>query len=141
MPTDQEIQRLVQVYRTYRESPEIRDRWDDRNPGNRAILRERHRSILWWLNAYRMLPLADRRVLEVGGGSGKVLAGLLELGARSENLHGVDLLPERIAAARRQYPQVDLQVANAEELSFSNAQFDLVLVFTIFSSILDDVMA
>jgi len=141
MPTDQEIQRLVEVYRSYGESRAIQGRWDDGNPGNRAILRERQRAVRSWLAAHSMVPLAGRQILEVGCGSGRVLAGLLELGARPENLHGVDLLPERIAVARQHHPDIDFQLANAEELGFADAQFDLVLLFTVFSSILDDAMA
>ncbi len=54
---------------------------------------------------------------------------------------GVDLLPARIAAARRAYPQLEFQEANAEHVDFPDASFDLVMASTVFSSILDASMA
>jgi SAM-dependent methyltransferase len=141
MPSQHEVERLAQVYRTYRESQAIQEQWDESSPGNRAILQERQRGIAGILGIHGFLPLADRRVLDVGCGSGKVLASLLELGAWPENLYGVDLLPERIAEARQRYPDLNFQCTNAEHLEFPDASFDLVLIFTVFSSILDEQMA
>jgi ubiquinone/menaquinone biosynthesis C-methylase UbiE len=88
-----------------------------------------------------MVPLGARRVLEAGSGRGGELAWLLELGAQPSRLVGVDLLPERVEAARRQYPGIEFHAGNAEHLEFEAASFDLVLTFTIFSSILDPKMA
>jgi ubiquinone/menaquinone biosynthesis C-methylase UbiE len=88
-----------------------------------------------------LLPLAGRRVLDVGSGSGGELAWLLELGARPADLVGVDLLSERVAAARRAYPEIDFRQANAERLEFGDGEFTLVLAITLFSSILDRGMA
>ena len=139
--SDHEVRRIKQVYRIYRESHTIQAQWDESNPGNRAILRERQRTIRSLLSAHGFFPLADRRVLDVGCGSGKVLASLLELGARPDNLYGVDLLPERIAEAQQHYPDLHFQCANAEQLEFPDTSFDLVLLFTVFSSILDGQMA
>lgn len=75
-------------------------RWSLANPGNRMILEERRKAFTGMLNGARWIPLGDRRVLEVGSGRGSELAWLLELGARPENLVGIDLLPHRVAAAR-----------------------------------------
>ncbi len=80
-------------------------------------------------------------MLEVGCGTGGTLAGLLELEARPEDLYGVDLLADRIATAKQSYPGINFQCANAEQLDFPDSSFDLVLLFTVFSSILDVRMA
>jgi ubiquinone/menaquinone biosynthesis C-methylase UbiE len=66
---------------------------------------------------------------------------LSKLGARLQDLHGVDLIAQRIRIAQKRYPEVDFHVANAEALSFLDAQFDIVVLFTVFSSILDSAMA
>ena len=140
-PTDQEVERLRSVYRAYRESPAVQAQWDGNNPGNRAIVAERQRATRAVLNAAGYLPLKNHTVLEVGCGSGGVLPGMVGLGARPDRLYGVDLLPERIEGARQRYPGISYQCANAERLAFPDGHFDLVLLSTVFSSILDEEMA
>jgi SAM-dependent methyltransferase len=116
-------------------------RWDPRNRGNQAILAERRRLTRQLLAATGFLPLGGRRALEVGSGGGGELAWLLELGAAPADLVGVDLLPDRVAAARRSFPEIDFRQANAERLEFADGEFALVLAITVFSSILDGRMA
>jgi len=116
-------------------------RWSLANPGNRKILSERRRVIRHLFRRRGWLPLGDRRVLEVGSGTGWELAQMVELGARAEHLVGVELLPDRVANARRAYPTIEFHQANAEKLDFSDSTFDVVMAITIFSSILDQRMA
>jgi SAM-dependent methyltransferase len=137
MATADEVERLR---RTYAARAERAD-WDGTQPGNRMILAERARAVARLLERHGFVPLAGRRVLEIGCSHGDVLAGLARLGARPEDLVGVDLLPDRIAVARRRHPGLRFEVGNAEELPFADAAFDLVLAFTVFSSILDDRMS
>lgn len=55
-----------------------------------------------------------------------------------ENLFGVDLLPHRIQEARRKSPKwMTLRCEDASQLSFGDESFDLLIVMTVFSSILD----
>ena len=134
-----EAERIAGVYRDQAQGGG--SRWDLRNPGNRAILAERRELMSRILRRQGWLPLADRRVLEVGCGGGGELAYLLNLGASAPRLVGVDLLPQRIEAARKAFPDLDFRVANAERLEFADGSFDLVLAFTLFTSILDATMA
>jgi len=132
-----EAERIAGVYR----EPALRDgaRWDLRNRGNRAILAERRDHMKRVLERQGWLPLGDRKVLDVGCGGGAELAWFRDLGA--SRLTGVDLLPERVEAARNAYPDIDFRVANAEHLEFPDQSFDLVIAFTLFTSILDPQMA
>jgi ubiquinone/menaquinone biosynthesis C-methylase UbiE len=141
MQTHDEVARLVEVYRHYHGDARIRAQWDERNPGNQAIDRERKRVINELLGDHGFLPLENRRVLDVGCGSGRILSSFLKLGACPENLYGVDLLPERIEQARSQFPDLQFRSMNAEHLEFPDAFFDIVALFTVFSSILDKQMA
>ena len=95
----------------------------------RAILRRLQREGLW--------PLAGRDILEVGCGSGRVLLELLSCGADAERLHGTDLLADRVAAAHRRLPHVAVTCADGGRLPYGDETFDLLLQFTVFSSILD----
>jgi ubiquinone/menaquinone biosynthesis C-methylase UbiE len=117
------------------------NRWDLRNPGNQRILAERRVLTRRLLAEMGWVPLAERTVLEVGCGGGRELAWFEELGASPSRLVGIDLLPDRIVAARRAFPDIDFREGNAEHLDFPDAGFDLVLAFTVFSSILEANMA
>ncbi|MBP2683062.1 MAG: uncharacterized protein H6Q79_1101, partial [Deltaproteobacteria bacterium] len=83
-------------------------------------------------------PIGSASILEVGCGTGHVLARFLEFGARSAT--GVDLAPWRLAEAKGQYPLLRLVRADGAELPFADGSFDLVAQFLCLSSILDDSM-
>lgn len=138
--SEHEVERLREVYRDYEDRGLSTTRWGEQNRGNRAIMAERRRVVRSLLDAHGLLPLGDREVLEVGCGSGHVLASMQELGASPERLHGVDLLPGRVESARRDHPGLDVREANAERLPFADGSFDLVMLFVVFSSILDEAM-
>lgn len=138
---EQEVARITQVYNQYREDGRFQAQWSEHNPGNQAILAERRQTMAQVLQTHGLLPLTSHRILEVGCGSGNVLASLQTWGATAENLYGIDLLPDRIAAAQQKYPNLNFRCANAEQLPFPNNYFDLILVFTVFSSILDAQMS
>ncbi len=132
--SNDEVERIKRVYAGYRRE-ERGERWRLDNPGNAMIYRERQQTMRSLLDEEGFLPLGQRKVLEIGCGGGGVLATLLELGAVPENLYGVDLLEDRIDEARAHYPQMHFECANAEHLPYPDEHFDLVLFFTVFSSI------
>lgn len=120
-----------------------RSKGDLDSPGNPAYLftlQGRERAVLRRLKTERMWPLGERDILEVGCGSGSVLLELLGYGAAPARLHGTDLLAERVAVARHLLPHVALTCADGGRLPYPDAAFDLVLQFTVFSSILDKVL-
>jgi ubiquinone/menaquinone biosynthesis C-methylase UbiE len=138
--TDREIKRLKDVYERYEQQDMSARRWSLDNAGNRAIMAERRRATRTLLSKHGLVPLGERKLLEIGCGTGHVLAAFEELGARPENLHGIDLLPQRIERARMNFPRLHFEVGNAEALDHPDASFDLVLLFVVLSSILDPVM-
>lgn len=89
------------------------------------------------LRRARLDNLSDVRVLDVGCGSGGWLRQLLAWGASAQNLHGIDLLSDRIDCARRLAPEIDHRVGSGWQLPFDNAAMNLVTAHTVFSSILD----
>jgi len=80
------------------------------------------------------------QTLDVGCGNGFQLRNLVRYGANPENLHGIDLLWERIQCAYHLSPNITFYCGNAENLPFADASFDMVMQFTVFSSILDQGM-
>ncbi len=82
------------------------------------------------------LPLDNASIADIGCGTGQWLAEFVHWGAKPANLHGIDLLEERIAGARGRLPDADLRCGDARHLPWPDASFDLVTQFTVFSSIL-----
>lgn len=114
-------------------------KWEDLRyrswmPGNLFAGQGLERALVNLLRRNGFLPLEERKVLDVGCGSGKQLMRLLFYGARPENLVGIDLLEHEIEQARSFAPQVDFRVADATKLPFDDETFDLALAFTTFTS-------
>lgn len=139
-PRAEEEDRIRGVYASYRASGAA-SRWSQQNAGYHLLVSQRRSAQREVLLREGMLPLASREILDVGCGHGRELVALTEAGADPARLHGVDLLADRIAEARQQFPDLDFRVGNAEHLDYGDAYFDLVLCFTVFSSILDERMA
>lgn len=85
-----------------------------------------------------ILPLGDRKILDVGFGAGGWIQDLLSWGARIDHVSGVELNEGKVSAARAAYPGADLRVADASELPWSDAVFDGAIASTLFTSILSD---
>ena len=141
METRTEVDRLREVYQEYAACGLRQTRWSSANRGNRAIQGERERKTRELLQRSGFLPLADKRILDVGCGTGEQLCIFADWGAKPENLFGIDLIPERIRTAQLNFPRIKFQLANAESLPFSDCSFDLVAAFTVFTSILSRQMA
>jgi len=106
-------------------------------PGNRYVVARREEATRALLESAGLADLAGRRILEVGCGHGGELERLVAWGADPALLGGVDLLPDRVAAARARLPAADVRVADARDLPYPDGHFDLVMQVTLFSSILD----
>lgn len=133
---DQEAQRVRLAY-ARRADLGLDARYDYWKPENLFIYQSRERAVLSLLGREDLLPLTGRRVLDVGCGNGAALADLERLGAGRADLHGVDLLEDRVEQARERLPGADIRVADARALPFEDATFDLVLGFTLLSSVVD----
>lgn len=107
-------------------------------PGQLYITQNLEREMIRTFRRYGFYPLQDKKVLEVGCGTGWALRELICVGATPENLAGVDLLDYAVEEAKRLSPKMDLRCVNAENLPFQDAAFDMVMQFTTFTSILDE---
>lgn len=132
-----EVERIKQAYRLYHETDLAHKLWSAENPGNQKILDERTSMLQDLLRQAQLLPLTTHRILDVGCGNGDVLASFLNWGAQPNNLYGIDLLANRINTAKQKFPLFHFEEGNAENLSYPNLYFDIVVFFTVFSSILD----
>jgi SAM-dependent methyltransferase len=102
-------------------------------------LQERQRAMLRGFVARGCSSLAGLHITEVGCGSGGNLLELLRLGATPAHLTGLELLPERHAAARRTLPEAaTVWLGDATQAPVAAKSQDVVLQSTVFSSLLDD---
>jgi SAM-dependent methyltransferase len=116
---------------------------DDRHgmlqPDVWCALQERQRVTLRLFAKLGWHDLGARRAVEVGCGAGGNLLELLRFGFMPEHLAGVELLPQRLEHARGVLPAaVRLVAGDAVAAAIEPGSQDLVLQFTVFSSLLDD---
>lgn len=132
-----ERERLQQTYGVWESQRASQDTYSLSNASHLFAIQQRQRAILQMLKRCDMFPLADKRILELGCGSGGVLLEWLSYGAAPSNLFGTDLLAERVTRARALLPHVGVNCADGRSLPYPDHVFDVALSFTVFSSILD----
>lgn len=131
-----ELQRIAERYARR----DAGDRYSLLRPEVWQMWQERQRELLKLLATRAGRP-ADWCATEVGCGAGGNLLDLLRLGLLPAHLTGVELLPERLTAARTALPEgVRLLAGDAATADIAPASQDLVLQSTVFSSILDDAL-
>lgn len=108
------------------------------SPDYLFTVQQRQRDLLRVLRKMGVYTLNDKRILEVGCGSGGVLLEFLLYGSSQENLFGVDILKGRLVEAHSKLPTAHFGNADGQALPYPAHSFDLVLQFTAFSSVLDD---
>lgn len=107
-------------------------------PSVYLTIQERERALLC-LFSKKFSNIHEKKVLEIGCGSGDNLLQLIRLGFSPENLIGNELLEERVNAARRCLPNtVQIVAGDACALCFPSESFDVVYQSVVFSSILDN---
>lgn len=133
-----ETARIEQRY-ARRAAAGLADRYSLLQPDVWQTVQERQRAMLGLFARHGWHDLAQRRVIEVGCGAGGNLLELLRAGFRPEHLCGLELLAERHAEARAVLPaRVALHLGDACAAPLPEADADLVLQSTVFSSLLDD---
>lgn len=116
-------------------------RYHPLNPAALAAWQERQRACAALFRTLGWLDLAERRLLEVGCGSGANLLECLRMGFRAEHLAGIELLEDRLAQARARLPgAVQLLAGDAVAWGpkLAPGQYDVVMQATVFSSLLDE---
>jgi ubiquinone/menaquinone biosynthesis C-methylase UbiE len=124
-------ERIARVYAGYRSDPRKRRAWDAQNRGNAAIREELAQAVL---DGVRGALEGDRMLLDVGCGTGWWLERLAREGVAAERLAGVELLAERVRAARERVLGARIERADSRQLPFPDGSCSLVTLFTVLSS-------
>jgi hypothetical protein len=136
-PAARERQRLLDVHRR-REREIASDRYAPWRPEEIFMRTGRRRVAAAMLRAAGAFPRRGDPCVEIGYGSLGWLGDLIGWGLREEDLHGIELDPERARLAREALPSARLEVGDATRLPWEDGRFRLAVVSTVFTSILDD---
>ncbi len=86
----------------------------------------------WLLRSYQQIIPQGSRILELGCGDGRLLAGLQP----SSGL-GIDFAPAAIERAREKYPRLCFEIAAAEQLDLGEAKFDYLILSDLINDLED----
>jgi len=141
MPAEaNERARIRSAYRRYAmDSDELRRR-DPGNAGLRAIADEFHQALARALSVRGRLG-AGVSVLDVGCGAGGLLGWFVAHGADPGACHGIDLMPDRVQAARARVPGAHIEEGEANALPWDDASFDVTVMSMVLSSVLERSLA
>jgi SAM-dependent methyltransferase len=95
------------------------------------------RAVTRLLSRAGVFPLTHTSIADIGCGHGQWLLEFLQWGAAAANLHGIDLIEDRIAYARERIAGADLRTGDACHLPWPDRSMGLVAQFTVMSSLLD----
>lgn len=116
------------------------DRYAFWQPAETFITSQRKRVGAVMLHRADAFPKPGDKCLEIGFGSLGWLGDLISWGVKETNLHGIELDADRARRAQERLPMADLRVGDATDLPWSDNFFQLVIVSTVFTSILDQRM-
>ncbi len=130
---------LTQIKERYERRKNIPvDRYSIFNPATYLIEQEKERALIKLFKENKLLPLEDKKILEIGCGTGTNLLNFLKLGFTPANIYANDLIEERLEHAKKVLPsEVKIFTGNALDLNFNDNSFDIVFQSMVFSSILD----
>lgn len=132
-----DLERLQDVYNKRKETAAVADRYTVFDPAFHFLRVQRQRAIIGMLKACGIHSLRPLTMLEVGCGNGSVIQEFLSFGARTNCMHGIDLLHSRMVGVQRRLPLATFLCANGTRIPLASGSFDLVMQFTALSSILD----
>ncbi len=133
---EREKNRIETEYRR-REAEVEADLYAPWNPAENFIVSERKNKAAFLLHKAEKFPQTGEKCLEIGYGKLGWLADLISWRLRETDLHGIELDEKRAGIAKNALPNADLRVGDATKLPWEKDFFKVVVVSTVFSSILD----
>lgn len=132
-----ELDKIKERYEKRKNIPE--ERYSILNPATYLIEQEKERALIKWIIDNEIHPLEDKKVLEIGCGSGINILRFIRLGFTPSNIFANELIDERLNQAKKILPgDINFIPGNALEINLPDHSFDIVFQSMVFSSILDD---
>lgn len=134
-PFQREIERIKAQYALYDKQLLNQTVWAPFSAVEMSYRCQQQSTFAFLMRQIGRADLAGLRILDVGCGTGRILRTYLDMGCKPKNLYGVDINEDWLAEGRRISPQLNLLCIDGTKLDFSNATFDLVTQYVVFSSI------
>jgi SAM-dependent methyltransferase len=132
-----EVDLIRERYARRKSIPEV-DLNNPLRPERYLAGQELDRSLIRLFKRANLPPLSTKKVLEIGCGSGSNLLRLLRFGFDPHNLIGNELIQDNIDRGISMMPSaIKILVGDASELDLTEESFDILMSFTVFSSILN----
>lgn len=132
-----DLDRLRMEYEQREHRLEHSERYALSNAPHLFSIQSRQRALFSLLKKCNIPSLSGLSILEIGCGDGAVLNEYIYLGASPNLLQGTDLLLRRSFHAAIYSPLSLITCADGQHLPYPPISFNLVLQYTVFSSILD----
>jgi SAM-dependent methyltransferase len=134
-PYSNEIARVRDVYDSFETEGRYEAMWSPFDEFEAAHRSQQALSMAKLLSNAGLQSLNGLRVLDVGCGRGRQLRMFLDMGARPDDLDGVDVHEPSLDIARSLAPHLRFSTYSGSALPFPDSSFDLVTQFVVFSSI------
>jgi len=131
-----ERERILNEY-SRRSASAKSERYSPDNPVERFMVSRRVQRARQLLDEAGVVLDSGTKCLEIGYGRGGWIPDLMDLGSSESNISGIELDETRARVAIDRFPLADLQIGDATSLPWNDGAFDLIVVSTVFSSILD----
>jgi SAM-dependent methyltransferase len=133
------LSEIENIKNRYKKREQLDYRYNLLNPWIYKGEQEKERYFINWINTCSILPIEEKKLLEIGCGTGNNLLQFIRLGFSSINLVGNELLEDRVKKAKLKLPpELEIFAGNALDLAIQASQFDIVFQSMVFSSILDE---
>jgi ubiquinone/menaquinone biosynthesis C-methylase UbiE len=139
-----EICRIKEVYKN-RDQKNNTQTWREqiyhpRHPMGRLFYEHNYNILVDSLNKID-LNLDNLNILDFGCGTGAWLRLLIELGAKPQNITGIDISESRINIAESKNPSINWITSDGDSIPFESGMFDITMQVVVFSSIIDHHLA
>jgi SAM-dependent methyltransferase len=89
------------------------------------------------MKAFKDRDPSSLSFLEIGAGHGRNLSFFNSVGIPPDNIYANELVEDRVAFLQNNYPFFHIIPGNVLDMDHNRFQFDIILISTVFSSILD----
>lgn len=133
------MQEIDKILERYKKRDVLSHRYSFLRPSYYKNEQEKERAIINWINKCNITPLEEKKLLEIGCGSGVNILTFIKLGFNPKNITANELIEQRLQKAKTNLSSdVTFLQGNALDLEIKDESFDVVFQAMVFTSIFDE---